>query len=100
MFHRLLENKGILVWDSDHEDYDDDAKALALFGTDQYVTLKASASCKLQSQELPASVPVTIPRQKVSAPTMSEICDWTPQKSKIQLVFFFDWFCSQVRVVC
>ena len=42
--NRLTENDGILIWDSEHEDYDDDAKSVAMFGLDQYAQLKASTT--------------------------------------------------------
>ena len=44
MHHRLIENDGILIWDSDHEDYNDDAKSVAMFGLKQYAQLKAATT--------------------------------------------------------
>jgi hypothetical protein len=44
MHNRLTENDGILIWDSDHEDYDDDAKSVAMFGLDQYAQSKAATT--------------------------------------------------------
>ena len=40
----MAENNGSLVWDSDHSDYSDDAKVVAMFGVNQYATLKAAAT--------------------------------------------------------
>ena len=37
---KLAENNGVLNWDSDDSAFDDDAKTVALFGTDQYAKLK------------------------------------------------------------
>ena len=63
-FYRLLENDGILVWDSDDDDYDDDAKALAMFGTNQYVSLKTSTS--MVTRVVPvAPVFATAPQKKL-----------------------------------
>ena len=39
--NRLTENDGILIWDSEDEDYNDDAKSVAMFGLDQYAQSRA-----------------------------------------------------------
>ena len=43
-YHRLAENDGILIWDSDQEDYNDDAKSVAMFGLNQYAQLRAATT--------------------------------------------------------
>ena len=44
MHNKLIENDGISIWDSEHEDYDDDAKSVAVFGLDQYAQLKPATT--------------------------------------------------------
>ena len=44
MHNKLTGNDGILIWDSEHEDYDDDAKSVAMFGLDQYAQSKAATT--------------------------------------------------------
>ena len=44
VFHKLAENDGTLIWDSDDSDYDDSAKSVYIFGIDQYANQKILSS--------------------------------------------------------